>query len=137
MSDQFGHYPLKARHRNLVKAWVEFTGTDGASPPVASVVDSSGVLASGTTLGDKVERTAEGVYRLKLRHDWQSILAHAAVVSTAAGDHARMGARSTTSGANTVDIYCEKDTAGTQTADDLDGKTVCVELTLSLSDDAP
>ncbi len=131
MSDQYGHYPLRSRHRNLVVARVTFPGTNGASPAVASIVDQSGVLAVGTTLGDKVERTAEGTYVLKLRDNYQGVHAQVSALSATDDDSAVVEAISTTAGANTVTVRGQ---AGAL-ADDLDTVTFSVLLHLSLSDD--
>ena len=131
MSDQYGQYPLRARHRNLVVARVSFTGTNGASPPVASVNDPSGVLATGTSLGDKVERTAEGTYVLKLRHDWKGVHVSPEAVSSVDDDDAKHEATDLTAGANTVTVRGESGAV----ADDLPDVTFSVLLHLSLSDD--
>lgn len=125
MSDQYGHYPMKTRHRSLVTALVDFTGANGASP--SSTSDETGVLDATTP----VTRTGEGVYRLNLRHDWAAIHPHVEVVSTTADLDANIAAIVTTAGSNSVSVVC----TDADTADDLDDTLIQVTLHLSLSDD--
>ncbi len=126
MSDQYGQYPLRARHRNLVVARVSFTGVASGNPTV--VGDESGVLVA---TGTKITGDGVGGYTLNLRHDWQGIHASPEVASTTLGRELKLESITLTAGANTVVVRGED--AGV--ADDLTGDECSVLLHLSLSDD--
>ncbi len=126
MSDQYGQYPLRSRHRNLVVARVSFTGVASGNPTVVN--DPSGVLVA---TGTKVTGDGVGGYTLNLRHDWQGIHANPQVESTTLGRALALEDTVLTAGANTVVVRGED--AGI--ADDLTGDTCSVLLFLSLSDD--
>lgn len=123
MSDQFGPYPVKSRHRHPVVACLEVTL--GTSP---TVKDPTGVLDATTP----VSYAATGVYTLNLRHDWAAIYPTVQLVDGTIDNSLQVTDITETAGSQSIEISG----IDSGVADVLDGHTAKVVLHLHLSPDA-